>query len=105
MGQITKVSDITAADLAEYLRIGEPTADDTETLNTMLSVAKSYVEKYTGRKASEIDEKQEMIIAIYVLVQDMWDNRTLYVEKGNLNHTVETILDLNSVNLLPTEGL
>ena len=102
---VNKISDITTADLAEYLRIAEPTADDTEKLNTMLAVSKAYVVKYTGRTAEELDEKQDVIIVIFVLVQDMWDNRTLYIEKGNLNHTVESILDLNSVNLLPREDL
>ena len=103
MNQITKISDIKASDLAEYLRIGEPTADDSALLTTMLAVTKSYIAKYTGRAIADLDEAEDVIIAVFVLVQDMWDNRTLYIEKGNLNRVVESILDLHAVNLLPVE--
>ena len=44
-----------------------------------------------------------MVYAVLVLVQDMWDTRTLYVDKGNVNRTVESILNLHSINLLPVE--
>jgi hypothetical protein len=35
-----------------------------------------------------------------VLVQDMYDNRSFYVDKSHLNWVVETILGMHSVNLL-----
>jgi len=37
---------------------------------------------------------------LLVLVQDMWDNRTLYVDKSNVNKVVDSILGLHAVNLL-----
>jgi len=55
---------------------------------------------YTGRTLEELDELQDVIIVILILVQDMYDNRTLYVDSTNINHVVESILDLHSVNLL-----
>ena len=39
---------------------------------------------------------------VFILCQDMWDNRTLYVDKSNLNKVVDTILGMYSVNLLPS---
>ena len=101
MNQITKVSDITSSDLAEYLRLDEVTESDTNTLNTLLGISKTFIQTYTGR--TELDNYQDFVIVVLILVQDMWDNRTLYVDKSNLNHVIESILDLYSVNLLPVE--
>lgn len=100
MNVIQKVSDITTTDLAEYLRLDEVTNDDTNLLTTYLSVAKTFVTEYTGRSMAEIDTFEDCVIVIFVLVQDMWDTRALYVDKTNLNRVVETILGMHSVNLL-----
>ena len=101
MQNITKISDITYQDLAEYLRICDTlTADDINTLNTLLTVAKVYVGEYTGRTIQELDDYKDIIIVILILVQDMWDNRTLYVDNNNANKVVESILNLHQVNLL-----
>lgn len=100
MNEITKVSDITANDLAEYVRLDEVTSDDENTLNTLLNVAKTFISEYTGRTSEELDNYQDFVIVALVLVQDMWDTRALYVDKTNLNKVVESILGLHSVNLL-----
>lgn len=97
---VTKVSDLTAANIAEYLRLPDPTTEDTNTLTTILGVAKTYVTQYTGKTLAQLDDYQDIIIAVLVLCQDMWDNRTLYVEESNVNKVVESILGLHSENLL-----
>ena len=97
---ITKVSDITATDLKEYIRIDEVTQSDTQTLNTILTVAKNYVVQYTGQDLESLDDYPDVVIAVLVLCQDMWDTRTLYVDKSNVNKVVESILGLHQVNLL-----
>ena len=100
MNEITKVSDITANDLAEYIRLDEVTSDDENTLNTLLNVAKTFISEYTSRTSEDLDNYQDFVIVALVLVQDMWDTRALYVDKTNLNKVVEAILGLHSVNLL-----
>lgn len=100
MQEITAVSQITASDIADYLRIDELTDDDTKTLNTMLTVAKNYITKYTGQSLEALDALQDVIVVVFVLCQDMWDNRTLYVDSNNVNKVVESILGLHQVNLL-----
>ena len=100
MNNLTAVSQITAQDLADYLRLSEVTEDDTNTLNTLLTVAKVYVAEYTGRTIQELDSYRDIIIVILILVQDMFDNRTLYVDTNNVNRVVESILNLHAVNLL-----
>ena len=100
MNEITRVSQITAQDVADYLRISEVTQDDTNTLNTLLTVAKNYVTNYTGQTLENLDNLQDIIIVVLILCQDMWDNRALYVDTSNVNKVVESILGLHSVNLL-----
>ena len=100
MNNITKVSDITAQDVADYLRLVEVDTSDINTLNTLLTVAKVYVGEYTGHTIQELDDYKDIIIVILILCQDMWDNRTLYVDSSNANKVVESILSLHAVNLL-----
>ena len=98
MEEITKVSEITVNYLAEYLRIYELDENETALLNNLLNVAKSYIKSYTGQ--DDLDKYQDFVIVTLVLVQDMYDNRTLYVDTKNINTVVETILGMHSVNLL-----
>lgn len=101
MQNVSSVSLLTVSDVADYLRLVEVTQADEGTLTTLLNVAKSFVCQYTGRTPAEVDTFEDFVIVVLILVQDMWDNRTLYVDSGNLNKTVESILGLHSVNLLP----
>lgn len=98
MNNIQKVSDITFQDLAEYMRLDEVSPDDINTLNSMKDIAITFIQSYTGR--TDLDEFQDFVVVVLVLVQDMWDNRALYVDKTNLNKVVETILGMHAVNLI-----
>lgn len=100
MNSIQKVSDITYADVAEYLRLTELTQDDISTLNNLIGIATAYVEQYTGREIVDLDDYQDIVIVVLILCQDMWDNRAYYVDSGNVNKVVESILSLHQVNLL-----
>lgn len=96
-----KVSEITYNEVANYLRVEEVTTEDISYINTLIEVAKDYILNYTGIKDKEtLDNYEDMVIVVYVLVQDMYDNRALYVDNSNLNRVVETILGMHQVNLL-----
>ena len=86
--------------MAEYIRIPEVTESDQILLNNLLGVATTFIKNYTGQ--SNLDNFQEYVIVVFILVQDMWDNRTLYVDTNNVNKVVDSILGLHSINLLPT---
>lgn len=94
------VSEITAQDLAEYLRLVEPTTEELNFLDTVLSVAKDYILKYDGIEEEELDNYQDLVIVVFVLCQDMYDNRSLYVDNSNVNKVVKGILDLHQRNLI-----
>ncbi len=93
-----KVSDITAKEIANYLRITEMDVSLEEELETYLNVAIKYIKDETG--LDDLDKNEDFVIAIYVLCQDMYDNRTFYVDKSNTNRVVETILGRHRINFL-----
>ncbi len=166
-----KISEITTNNVADYLKLdyANMTASEKSELDTIISVAKSFIGSYTGiyertvigkligtgngdtsdfktcypmipdtvkvysdavelvsntdyriiypstiqfitppvRGAiisidynSGLDAFDDFIIVLYVLCQDMHDNRSMYVDKTNLNRVVDTILGLHSINLL-----
>ena len=98
--EVSKVSDITAESVAEYLRLDEVTDSDINTLAMLISIATSYIKSYTGLDDAGVDKYPEFVIVVLILCQDMWDNRTMYVDSKDLNNTVQSILAMHSVNLL-----
>ena len=100
MNNITKISQITYQDVAEYIRLSEVSASDQATLNNLIQISIDYISKYTGISRENLDDFNDMVIVVFVLCQDMWDNRTMYVDNNNLNKVVETILGMHQVNLL-----
>ena len=98
--EVSKVSDITAESVAEYLRLDEVTDSEINTLAMLISIATSYIKSYTGLDDADVDKYPEFVIVVLILCQDMWDNRTMYVDSKDLNNTVQSILAMHSVNLL-----
>lgn len=104
---MTKVSEITVKNIANYIRLTEISDEDKIELQTYLNVAKNYISNYTGipekgdEEGSEtLDSHSDFIIVIYALCQDMYDNRTMYVDNTNINKMVQTILDMHTRNNL-----
>lgn len=95
-----KVSEITFKDIAEYLRLSEVSKEDETFLTNLIKVATEFIKSYTGLTDEEVDKHEDIVIVVYVLCQDMYDNRVLYIDKSNLNKVVETILGMHCVNLL-----
>lgn len=98
--KVSKVSDITVESVAEHLRLDEVSEEEKNTLTTLISIATSYIKSYTGLDDAGVDKYHEFVIVVLILCQDMWDNRTMYVDSKNLNNTVQSILAMHSVNLL-----
>lgn len=102
--EISKVSDIDKAALADYLRVADTSEADNTLLSAILKAVPAYMTKYTGLTAAQLDESTDFVIAALALAQDMYDNRTIYADSTNPNMTVQSILDMHSVNLLPSGG-
>ena len=91
---MTKVSEITTKDIADFIRLGEVSDTEEKQLQTFLSVAKDYVTNYTALE--DLDEYADLVVVILILCQDMYDNRSLYIDKNNPNKVVQTILDMHT---------
>lgn len=102
MNQILKVSDVTSADLAAFLRVSEVTPYEDGYLSTLIGAATAYMCKYTGLTAAQLDESQDFVPVLLMLCQDMYDNRALYVDSANISRMVQSTLDMHSINLLPS---
>ena len=104
---ISKVSEITIRDVADYLRLTDYEESDIE---TYLNIAKNYISNYTGipewdeyeydEDVETLDSYADFVIVVYILCQDMYDNRCMYVNGGNINRVVQTILDMHTRNNL-----
>lgn len=96
---ITKVSEITVEDLKSYLRISDDLSeDDKKFLKTILNSSINYIKNNTG--IDDMDKYSDLVIVVFVSCQDMYDNRTLYVDKNNVNKVVSSILGQHDNNLL-----
>lgn len=91
---ISKVSEITIQDIADYIRLDEIGDAEEKQLTTFLTVAKDYIKNYTALE--DLDEYADLVIVVYILCQDMYDNRVMYIDKGNPNKVVQTILDMHT---------
>lgn len=99
---VSKVSEITIEDIASYIRVDDYTASE---IATYLNIAKNYISSYTGipvinEDGESLDDFPDFVIVVYILCQDMYDNRALYVDKSNINRAVQSILDMHTRNNL-----
>lgn len=102
-----KVSEITVQTIANYIRLAELSSEEEKELEMYLNVAKSYISNYTGipetsddSNVETLDTYSDFVIVVYVLCQDMYDNRSMYVDAKNVNKVVQTILDMHTRNNL-----
>lgn len=98
--EVSKVSDITVKCVADYLRLDEVAESENDTLTMLIFIATSFIKSHTGLDDVGVDKYPEFVIVVLILCQDMWDNRTMYVDSKNLNNTVQSILAMHSINLL-----
>lgn len=91
------ISKITAADVAAFLRLDDATDP---LLIPMMDAAKQFIIDYTGLDEYDLNEHKDLYIAYMVLIQDMYDNRAMYVDKDNVNRVVESILFRHRVNFV-----
>ena len=93
-----KVSEIKVDDVKKYLRITEN--DDDNLLELILKSAKSYIKRQVGIDDKEIDTYPDLTVAVLIICQDLYDNRSVYVDKNNLNRTVDNIIFMHRGNLI-----
>ena len=100
-----KVSELDLSAVSNYCRIIEEDLTDIEKveLESMKRAAIRYCVGYTGLTEAQLDEHEDITIAVLTLTGDMYDNRQMYVDKAHINRTADTILGMHCVNWLPEE--
>ena len=98
--QRMKVSELTKEIVANYIRV-EITTLTTPILDLVLPAAITYCATYTGLEPKDLDEYDDMAIAVLALCGEFYDNRTYTaVENAIVNPTTQAILDKYSMNLM-----
>ena len=96
------VSELTMANLKNYLRV-DTNIDDT-LLAVILPAAKRFCAQYTGLTLEELDDYEDMPLAVLVVAADMYEVRQVTLNGTQINPTTAQILGTYSTNLLPSEG-
>lgn len=85
-----KVSELTIDFLQEYIRTD---GSAVTMLKPMLAAAINYVMAYTGLTATQLDNYEDITLAVMALVADLYDVRQYTVQSAEVNPTVKSILD------------
>lgn len=95
-----KPSQMTAQTVKRYL--GRTSNEEDELIEIAISSAKAFILGYTGLDENQLDEHEDITVAYLCLSAQMYSDRELLVDSANLNPTVQKILDMHSINLLPS---
>lgn len=98
------MSELTADLIYNHIReVTDNLSNEDKTLiSAMQTAAVEYCKGYTGLNADGLDEHEDITIAVLTLISDMWDNRSMTIDRANVNRVVDTILGMHSVNLVPS---
>lgn len=96
---LKKLSDVDVNAVIEYIRETPGNVDD-RTVETYITVAKTYIKSETGLSDDELDSSSELVHVLLLLCQEMHDNRALTIEKGMVNPIVTSMLGHHRRNLI-----
>lgn len=96
------VSELTVDNVKNYLRV-DTDIDDT-LLAVILPAAKRFCAQYTGLTIADLDDYEDMPLAVLAVCADMYEVRQVTLNGTQLNPVTAQILGTYSTNLLPTEG-
>ena len=99
-----KVSEITQDVILNHLREEESNLEfeDINLINVMKKASIEFCKSQTNLSEEQLDQHEDITIAVLTLVSDMWDNRSMTVQRSNTNMVVDTILGMHRMNLVPT---
>ncbi|CEG26007.1 head-tail connector protein [Bacillus sp. B-jedd] len=93
-----KISEVSVQDLKDYAHVFH--GEDDKLFDGILAAGIAFIKGYTGLSAEQMDTKEDLTIALKVLSNEMYDNRTFTVENDKVNKVIKSILDMHSINLL-----
>lgn len=96
-----KLSELDLSVVKEYLR--QDGDEDDRLITAIIDASKSYICNYTGQSINQLEEYEDITIAVLVLCAEFYDNRTISVnERVNvrINSMLESLIGRYSVNLM-----
>ena len=102
-----KIFEVTIEDLKAYSHVY--ISDDDDLFTIILASAKAYISAHTGLPLSippdteptkTVDDCEDLTIALFVLCNDLYDNRIYNVNDQDVNPLISAMLGMHSVNLL-----
>lgn len=99
-----KVSGLTAVVVETFCRVDGDAADKSLIESLFLPAAKEYVRSHTGLNDDEMDQYEDIPIAVCALCSHMYDNRSVEVTSDKVNQVVMDIIGKYDKNLIPREG-
>lgn len=102
------VSELEYTDIVNYLHIDaeDVTTAEQAMIEGYLEAAKNFTASYTGLTEGELDDHPDLAVAVLCVAADMYTNRDMMTggtkSSVNVNRTVETILNMYAVNLVPS---
>lgn len=93
-----KISEVTIEALKDYAHVYHE--EDDSLFESILVACRSYIKSYTGLSEEQMDSKEDLTMALHVLSNELYDNRTFTVENDKVNTVIKSILDMHSINLL-----
>ena len=75
-----KVSDLTKQQIANYLRIDEPSETEQAEIEMFMDSAKEFIRSMTGLTDAEIDEHADMVHPSLLYISEQFDNRNGHIE-------------------------
>lgn len=93
-----KISEVTISNLKNYANVTH--TEDDNLFTQILAASKGYIKSYTGLSDELLDLNEDLTVALLVLSNDLYDNRSYNIESTKANLVVQTILDMHSINLL-----
>ena len=94
------VSQVSVNELLIYLREDLSDTSAVELVNVMRSAAVSFIKSYTGQDDEYIEQHDEFAPVLMALVADMYDTRSYHVDSDRLDPFVQSVLDMDRVNLI-----
>ena len=94
---VQKVSDITAENVAEHCKLNyaELDQDQQDHLEHCLKAAKAYIKSWTYYDDTELDKYYELVMLVFWISQNYYDNPALIINGLQLNPMAQSILKLH----------
>lgn len=93
-----KISQVTLPTIKDSIGVTGEYSDSL--IEIYKTAAISFIAGYTGLSTEQIDTHEDITVAYLCLIGDMFERRTMTVDKATINPTAKQILSMYAVNLV-----